>query len=177
MRGEGYLDEILLPLRLSESRFVGLLMGLLIKPSGPSIFHSNHSNMSKRPNSDKPTTAKRARKDSGFRLARSVFTDPVQSTSGSSRFVTLRENPCKRGSLRAQNRLLPLPSSSEPSKSQSNGAESQASEPDRPDLQDAAQHEEVLPLTSHTEQGEKKRKRHNKTHVSDYSNIFLSRLS
>ena len=130
--------------------------------------------MSKRPNSDKPTTAKRARKDSGFCLARSVFTDPVQSTSGSSRFVTLRENPGKRGSLRTQNRLLPLPSSSEPSKSQSNGAEFQASEPD---LQDAAQHEEVLPLTSHTEQGGKKRKRHIKTHVSDYSNIFLSRLS
>ena len=107
--------------------------------------------MSKRPNSDQPTTVKRARKDSGFRLAQSVFTDPVQSTSGSSRFVTLRENPGKRGSLRTQNRLLPR--SSEPSKSQSNGVEFQASEPD---LQDAAQNEEVPPLTSHTEQGKKR---------------------
>jgi hypothetical protein len=131
--------------------------------------------MSKRPNSDQPTTVKRVRKASGFRLARSVFTDPVQSTpaSGSSRFVTLSENPAKRGSLRTQNRLLPGPSKL--SESHSNGSEPQVSEPDL-GLEGAAQHEEVLPdssESSHTKQGKRKRKRHNKTYVSDYSNYFF----
>lgn len=127
--------------------------------------------MSKRRNTDEPTTAKRARKASGFRLARSVFTDPVESTSatGSSRFVTLRENLGKPG-LRTHNRILP--GFSEPSRSQSNDAEPQLSEPDL-GLEDAAQHDEVQPDPSHTEQG-KKRKRHNKTYVSCYSNMFLS---
>ena len=130
--------------------------------------------MSKRTNSDQPTTVKRARKASGFRLARSVFADSAQSTSGnsgSSRFVTLSENLGKGNSLRTQNRLLP--GSSEPSNSHSNGSEPQVLEPDL-SLEGAAQHEEVLPDASHTEQGKKRGERHAKTYVSDYSNLFLS---
>ena len=125
--------------------------------------------MSKRPNTDQPTTAKRARKASGFRLARSVFTDPVEPTS-SSRFVTISENLGKQG-LRSHNKILP--GFSEPSISQSNGAEPKLSEFDL-GLEDAAQHEEVPPDPSHTEQGKKKRKRQTKTYVSGYSNMFLS---
>ena len=141
--------------------------------------------MSKRPNPDQPTIAKRARKASGlasgFRLARTGLTDPVQSTSGSgsSCFVTLSENLGKRGgSLRAQNRLFRR--NSESSKKNSNGAEPQV--PDLSlDLQDAArwQHEELevqpdASHTEHTEQGKRKRKRHVKTYVSDYSYVFIS---
>jgi hypothetical protein len=128
--------------------------------------------MSKRPNSDQPTTAKRARKASGFRLARHGLSDPVQSTSsGSSRFITLSAG--KGGTLRAQNRIFhrsPEPSS--PSKNQSNDAEPLVS--DTTSLQEAAQYEDLevqLDSTSHAEhtQEKKKRTRHTKTYVSDLS--------
>jgi hypothetical protein len=133
--------------------------------------------MSKRPNSDQPATAKRARKASGFRLARS--TDSVQSTSSSSsRFVTLSENPSAWGTLRGRNRLLHRTSEqSSSSKSISNDAEPQVSDPNL-GLQEAAHEEfppdtsnDVQPDTSHAEhtQGESKRKRHTKTYVSDFS--------
>ena len=139
--------------------------------------------MSKRPGPDQPTTAKRARKASGFRLARTGLTDSIQSMStsesGSSRFVTLGDYLGKRGgSLRAQNKLFRR--NSESSKNQSDAAERQVPDPSF-DLQEAAcwQHEELevqpdASNTEHTEQGKKKRKRHIKTYVSDYSNLFLS---
>ena len=144
---------------------------------------STLTTMSKRPGPDQPTTTKRARKASGFRLARTGLTDSVQSTStsesGSSRFVTLRENLGKRGgSLRAQNRLFHRTSGS--SKNQSDAAEGQVPDPSL-DLQEAArwQHEELgVQLdgshTEHTEEGKRKRKRQIKTCVSDYSYIFMS---
>jgi hypothetical protein len=126
--------------------------------------------MSKRPNSDHPTTAKRPRKASGFRLARPGLADPVQSSSSSSssRFVTLSENPGGRGALRARNRLLHR--SSEPSsssKSQSHDAEFHDSDTTlQVGLEEAAQHE-VQPDTGHTTPGKRKRKQ--KTSVSDVS--------
>jgi hypothetical protein len=124
--------------------------------------------MSKRPSSDQPTTVKRARKVSGFRLARSRVIDPVPSTI--SRFFTLSENPRGRGNLRLLHRTSE-PSS--PSKSQSNDAEPQVSDPTL-GLQEAAPHEEVRPDTSHAEhtQEKRKRERHTKTYVSSVS-IFL----
>ena len=124
--------------------------------------------MSKRLISDQPTSAKCAHKASGFCLAR----NPIQSTStGSSRFVTLSDNLGKRGTLRAQSRLLHRSvESSSPSKNQLNT--------EFPVLgsQDAADHEEVHPNTSDNEvtehtQDKKKRKRY-KTCVSDIF-IFL----
>jgi hypothetical protein len=135
--------------------------------------------MSKRPGPDQPTTTKRARKASGFRLARTGLTDSVQSMSmsesGSSRFVTLGENLGKRGgSLRAQNRLFHR--TSESSKNQSDAAERDPSL----DLQDTARCSEELEVqpdsshTEHIEKGKRKRKRHIKTYVSDYSYVFMS---
>ena len=142
----------------------------------------NRSPMSKRPNSAQLTTAKRPRKSSGFRLARTGLTDPVQSMSGSSRFVTLNENPKGRSFL-AQNRLLPR--SSEPSQRQSEGAETQISEPtlglqaaapQEEGLQEAPQEE--LQTDTNPEQGKRKRKHHTKTSVSSYStsNLCMSKL-
>jgi hypothetical protein len=132
--------------------------------------------MSKRPSPDQPTTANlKRRKASGFRLARSGPTDSAQSTSSSSsRFVTLSENPDGRGSLRARNRLLH--GNSEPSsisKNQSNDAEPQVSDATL-GLQEPAYDEGVQPDTTHTEhtQEERKRNRHTKTCVSALS-IFL----
>jgi hypothetical protein len=130
--------------------------------------------MSKRPNSDQPTIAKRARKASGFRLAGSGLNNPVQSESSiSSRFVTLSEKPAGRG-LRAQNRLFHRSRTSEPSlqsKSPSNDAEFQVSD-SIAGLHEAPQHEEVQVLpdaSAATGSGntQRKRKRKQKTYVCD----------
>jgi hypothetical protein len=144
--------------------------------------------MSKRPSSEQPTTAKRARKASGFRLSRFGVIDPVQSTSSiSSRFVTLNENPGVRGTLRGSNRLLHRTSElSLSSESQPNDAEPQVSdatlgpqEAAHEEVTDAtlglveAAHEEVQLDTSHEHtQGKGKRNRVTTTYVSAVS-IFL----
>lgn len=115
--------------------------------------------MSKRRNSAQLTTAKRARKSSGFRLARTGLTDSVQSTSASSRFVTLNENP-KGRSFQAQNRLL----SGSPKPSQRQSEPMLGLQAAVPQEQEAPQ-EEFQPDTN-PEQGKRKRKRHTKTSVS-----------